>query len=55
MIFVAKTEQQEINPNQKVKIIDSDVGGCCCCLTTNCKTKVTFEKKMYYLGQTAKV
>ena len=38
-----------------MKTISADVGGCCGCYTTNSQTKVTFDKKQYFLGETAKV
>ena len=38
-----------------VKMLSADVGGCCGCFTTRYRARVTFERDMYYLGETAKV
>ena len=35
--------------------MDAKVGGCCGCFTSSCKAKITFEKKLYFMGDTAKV
>ena len=53
-IYVTKPVMPELDPEPKVKKIESNVGGFCGCFTTQCKTKITFDKRQYYLGETAK-
>ena len=55
MIFITKTESQEIEQEAKTFPLEAKVGGCCGCFTTNYKAKVTFDKNLYFLGDIAKV